>query len=716
MASQNSNTILNLMYRGTTTIQNFCWDNMTTVPIYSLMSPQDVESIRDLIMSPRYSGNNKLKMEKIDDLMHFRGFTRFAGGTNRLVYVHPAAPNAVFKVAIDSIGINDNPAEFRNQYFLKPYCCKVFECSPCGTIASFEKVERITTFEEFYSIADDYFYILSRVILGKYVMEDIGTNYFMNIGIRRGCHPVILDFPYLFELDGRKLECSAVMDDGSVCHGEIDYDRGFNKLICGKCGREYRARDLAKPPEGGGMLLRRQGGSRMTIEFVKDGKVVKTATTGVERDHLSKFDKEVRRSTGLKVEVPNWVANTEEKKPAPVNKSKGLKVKVPEPKKADSEARAKPEGTSTEKPLTKGFAATEPIQNAPVLDRVITVSFGKTTTKVSDTIVKGSSKSGLKVALPEETEEEEYHVDASTFVEPTEVKQEEPVVEEAVVNEEPKEEATVVEETVVEEEPEMVEESSEAEEPKTEEQPKQMIEALTFGDEPTEEEEAPVEDKEESSEEESISEEELVEELKEAFDQAEEEQEEAVSSAPVRMFFSNQLPKEEDAESNIFYCIRITELTKEDSLLEADYMDPKDIDENKYNIYMKIDGKLSRIVYDFDEETWCVADDDDDGVYVVDCVDVLPAVEDANECTIYCVPEDESVEHFERFETSDATSIDSKNYALFMLIDGEIQRVEVGEDGDLYHYESHLNNGADKNPEDEDLEAFKNSAKKKSLD
>lgn len=249
MRSEEEKELMNVMYGGTTTLEQFNWDKMRTVPILSLMSMQDIDYIRKLILSPRYSGNNKYKMDKIDEVMHFRGFTRFAGGTNRLVYIHPAAPNAVFKVAIDSVGITDNPAEYHNQELLKPYCCKVFECSPCGTIASFERVYRITTFDEFYQIADDYFYILSRKIIGKYVMEDIGINFFMNVGIRIGCHPVILDFPYLYELDGRKLKCGNELDDGTICGGEIDYDDGFNKLICKKCGRIYRARDLAKPPE-----------------------------------------------------------------------------------------------------------------------------------------------------------------------------------------------------------------------------------------------------------------------------------------------------------------------------------------------------------------------------------------------------------------------------------------------------------------------------------
>lgn len=249
MRTDQERNLISVMYGGTTDLNSFKWDQMTTVPILSLMTTQDIDYIRKLILSPKYSGDTKYKLDKINDVMHFRGFTKFAGGTNRVVYIHPAAPNAVFKIAIDSIGIGDNPAEYRNQAILKPYCCKVFECSPCGTIASFERVYRITTFKEFYEIADDYFYILSRKILGKYIMEDIGINYFMNVGIRIGCHPVILDFPYLYELDGKKLQCQNQLDDGTICGGEIDYDDGFNKLICKKCGRIYRAKDLRKDPD-----------------------------------------------------------------------------------------------------------------------------------------------------------------------------------------------------------------------------------------------------------------------------------------------------------------------------------------------------------------------------------------------------------------------------------------------------------------------------------
>ena len=265
--SEAENDLLAMMYRGTTTIQEVQWEQLPYVPLMALITPNDIAYLRKLITSPRYSGNSKAKIEKMDELMHYRGFTKFAGGTNRIVYIHPNAPYNVFKVAIDIVGIKDNPAEYRNQYLLKPYCCRVFECSPCGTIASFEKVDRITTFDEFYSIAEDYYYLITQMIIGKYVMDDIGINYFMNIGIRKGFGVVLLDFPYLYELDGSKLHCNKILDNNIICNGEIDYDAGFNNLVCSKCGKTYVASELAKPVsvKNATSFSFKKGGSHMKL-------------------------------------------------------------------------------------------------------------------------------------------------------------------------------------------------------------------------------------------------------------------------------------------------------------------------------------------------------------------------------------------------------------------------------------------------------------------
>ena len=278
-----------LLYRGTTTPLEFEWDMlMPDIPMLQVISAEDIQYLKDIITSPKYAGNSKLRISKIDELMTFRDFTKFAGGTNRLVYIHPLAPNMVFKVAVDAVGIEDNPAEYYNQRFLKPYCTKVFECSPCGTIASFQKVDRITTFDEFYTMLDDYYRLIKYNIIGKYVMEDIGMDYFMNFGTWAGRGLVILDFPYLYELDGAKLYCNATLEDKTKCHGEIDYTPGFNKLICTKCGKTYRARDLAKSPENGGILLRRKGAVKMKFSLKRGDKVVKTFDTNKEVEFLSK--------------------------------------------------------------------------------------------------------------------------------------------------------------------------------------------------------------------------------------------------------------------------------------------------------------------------------------------------------------------------------------------------------------------------------------------
>jgi hypothetical protein len=161
------NPILNKLYRGTKSIDDFNWDNLTSIPLLYLISREEIDALRKIITSPRYSGNSRLRMQKITEIMNNRGFEYFAGGTNRLVFTHPMAPNAVFKVAIDAVGITDNPAEFYNQELLKPYCCKIFECSPCGTIASVEKVDKISNYDEFLDILPDYMALIGKFISGN---------------------------------------------------------------------------------------------------------------------------------------------------------------------------------------------------------------------------------------------------------------------------------------------------------------------------------------------------------------------------------------------------------------------------------------------------------------------------------------------------------------------------------------------------------------------
>lgn len=290
--SERVNILERLLFTGTTTPMEFEWEQLAPdVDLYQLVTQEDIDYIHGIITSARYSGNSRLRISKIDEIMKFRNFTKFAGGTNRLVYIHPMAPNMVFKVAVDAVGIRDNPSEYYNQKLLKPFCTKVFQCSPCGTIASFQRVEKITSEEEFLSVLDDYILLMEVLVDGKHVFDDIGAKYFMNYGIWKGKGLVILDFPYMYEIDGSKLTCKNILDDGTICNGEIDYTKTFDEIRCTKCGRIYRAGDLAKTPESGASITRRKGEARMKFSLKRGDKIIKTIETGSEVDYLTRKER-----------------------------------------------------------------------------------------------------------------------------------------------------------------------------------------------------------------------------------------------------------------------------------------------------------------------------------------------------------------------------------------------------------------------------------------
>ena len=270
--------VLQLLYGGTTTVEDFHYDQLVAPPLLSFLSPHDIEQLRETATSIKLSGDVNTKYKIIDSIMRSRGFVRLAGGTNRLVYRHLEYTPIVVKVAMDREGIKNNPDEYRTQHYIKPFCAKPFEVSPCGTVGLFERVERITSRYEFASIAEDVYNMITTVLVGKYVLEDFGTKFMYNWGIRRGFGPVLLDFPDIYELDGSKITCFAQLDDGTICGGEIDYDEGFNFLHCTKCGTQYRARELAKnqkPNSGVLTLAGTKGEVKMRVAYMMGDEVVK---------------------------------------------------------------------------------------------------------------------------------------------------------------------------------------------------------------------------------------------------------------------------------------------------------------------------------------------------------------------------------------------------------------------------------------------------------
>jgi hypothetical protein len=278
--------ILNILYSKEKSPLEFHWDYLSMPSMLCYLTPQDIQSLHNIASSIRYSSKIELKYKEIDKIMKARGFKKFHSGTNRIVYSYLEDKSFLVKIAIDRVGLRDNPDEYRNQFLLKPFVTKMFECSPCGTVATVERVEPITSRQEFLSVADDIFDLLNQQILGQYILEDIGTNYFMNYGLRKGFGPVLLDYPYLFELDGNKLYCNQVLETGYKCTGIIDYDAGFNNLICSCCGKRYLATELQQSKENKLIIIKGEKDINFDIRLKRGNKLIQDLNSGRETDTI----------------------------------------------------------------------------------------------------------------------------------------------------------------------------------------------------------------------------------------------------------------------------------------------------------------------------------------------------------------------------------------------------------------------------------------------
>ena len=279
--SFSDNPVVLAMYEGITTTLDEYYDSLQAPPLSALLMPQDLDAIHRVITSAKLSGNGEKRIFAIRDIMARRDFTQLAGGTNRSVFTHPNYPNIAVKVAIDNVGIHDNPAEYNNQFILKPYCTKCFEVSADGAVGVFEKVGRIRNSVEFYQMWDDIYSLCEYFVTEKeLLLEDFGIKFFMNWGIRYGYGPVLLDFPYVYDIDWDKLHCDRPNDDGTICNGNIDYDDRFDFLVCEKCGKRYRAVDIAKKREvGKGVLTKMLGGKKMQITLKRGNEVIMETNT-----------------------------------------------------------------------------------------------------------------------------------------------------------------------------------------------------------------------------------------------------------------------------------------------------------------------------------------------------------------------------------------------------------------------------------------------------
>lgn len=307
--------ILNIMYSKEKSPLDFKFDSLWMPSMYYYLTVQDIEQLRMIATSNRYAAKIQMKYKAIDEIMIRRGFRKFHCGTNRIVYRYLEDQSFLVKIALDDVGMKDNPREYRNQFILKPFVTKMFEVSPCGTVAFVERVQPITSRQEFQSVAEDIYEMLINCVIGKYVLEDIGTKYFMNYGLRNGFGVVLLDYPYVFELDGNKLYCNKVFPSTNTkCNGEIDYDAGFNELVCTSCGKKYLAQELEISIQNKLVIMKEEGELDMKITLKKGNKIILEHNTEMERDFIIRKSRTVSGPKNIPVYLNGVLMNEEKPK------------------------------------------------------------------------------------------------------------------------------------------------------------------------------------------------------------------------------------------------------------------------------------------------------------------------------------------------------------------------------------------------------------------
>jgi len=240
--------VLDVLYSEEKSPLDFHFDSLIGPNIVYFFNEYEINELHKIARSNKLAGNVKKKKQLIDDIVSPKGFKRIFSGTNRVIYRYMEDLSFCLKIAFDTVGLSDSLREYENQFYLKPFCVKIFDTHPSGTVAFVEYVQPIRTIIEFGQVAAEVFDLIVNKIIGQYVLDDIGClEFFQNYGVRKGFGPVLLDFPYMYKLDGNKLYCQ--MEDKETyhkCNGIIDYDSTFDNIICTKCKKRYFAKDLKK--------------------------------------------------------------------------------------------------------------------------------------------------------------------------------------------------------------------------------------------------------------------------------------------------------------------------------------------------------------------------------------------------------------------------------------------------------------------------------------
>ena len=389
------------------------FESITMPPWTAYVTMHDVETLYWAATAKSLSGKSDKRRAAIKQVMEARGFKLMAGGTNRLTFKHLEDTTIVAKVAIDNVGLSDNAAEFKVQKLVFPRVTKMHQVCPTGVLGFAERVTPILTREEYNAYLPSIYTMLIE-ILGEYVMDDVGTDYFKNLGIRQGYGVVLLDYPYLYKLDGNKLYCNA-LENGFPCGGEIDYDPGLNHLYCTKCHRPYLAADLEDAIQQNQVVIKyKKGGKKpMRIRITKGDEVLVNSynSDSIVRPSTQKRDinnKNIKFQVivGGKVIAGDGMNPVETAKIQPTG-TVNQTLSFPDP------VIIEDEDEKEEESMTHGYIPTEIIVSAPnVKDPVIDPHIEEVVSDQASTITESAT---VEVTIPPEEETHQETVVAPTL-------------------------------------------------------------------------------------------------------------------------------------------------------------------------------------------------------------------------------------------------------------------------------------------------------------
>jgi hypothetical protein len=203
--------------------------------IHQFFSQTLLKEIYNICRNSTVSDNNLKVAAMIETLnRHNMDFVELGPGTNRLAIL---IDNYVFKLALDKWGMRDNLNEFTVSQELQPYVVKTYETNELISVCEYVTV---ISREEFEDNKDAIRQILSILAEG-YLLGDVGTvmKNFANWGYRDDGELVILDFAYIYRVQGDELLCS---QDQSI----LEYDENFHNLKCPHCHRKYTFIDVRR--------------------------------------------------------------------------------------------------------------------------------------------------------------------------------------------------------------------------------------------------------------------------------------------------------------------------------------------------------------------------------------------------------------------------------------------------------------------------------------